>query len=101
MPFTDSTTTYTKALELAAIGLWGPAPICTDYEFKHYISFIDAYSRYVWIYFLMSKSEAYNVVIQFINIVERQTDSQVKILQTDGGTEFYHMKTYLQRKGIA
>lgn len=47
-----SQTIYSKPHELMAIDLWGFALIDTDYEYKYYISFIDAYSRFIWIYFL-------------------------------------------------
>lgn len=63
LAFLDLTTTYNKPLKLAATDLMGPAPISTDYDFKNYISFIDAFPRHVCIYFLKSKSKTYNVVL--------------------------------------
>lgn len=98
--FPVSETNYTKPLELIASDLWGPAPINTDYGYKYYVSFVDAYSRYVWIYFLGSKYETHNVVLQFIAQAEKQINCQLKVMQTDGGSEFQPLKEYFQRKGI-
>lgn len=100
LAFSNSTTIYTKKLELVTIDLKGPAPVDTNYGFKYYISFIDAYSRCVWIYFLKSKFGAYNAIIQFIALAGKQADCQVKTLQIDGVTEFYPLKEYFQKKGI-
>ena len=72
LPFNDSLNKYSEPLELVATDLWGPAPICSDYGYKYYISFIDAYSRYTWIYFLKAKYETYNDVLHFISLVENQ-----------------------------
>jgi len=100
LAFNDSITTYTKPLELIATDLWGPASISSDYGYKYYISFIDAYSRHTWIYFLKGKFETYSVILHFITLVERQTNSQVKIIQTDGGTEYKGLSNYFKNRGI-
>lgn len=51
LPFSDSCTQYTDPLQLIATDLWGPAPIYSDFGFKYYVSFVDAFTRYTWIYF--------------------------------------------------
>jgi hypothetical protein len=99
LAFNDSLTMYSKPLELAATDLWGPAPICLDYGYKYYISFIDALSRYTWIYFLKSKSETCNVVVHFISLVEKQTGCQVKIMQTVCGTAYSPLSSFFNKKG--
>lgn len=63
LPFTDSFTNYTTPLELVSTDLWGPSLVDTYYSFKYYLSFVDAYSRFTWIYFLVTKSETHNAVI--------------------------------------
>ncbi|KAK9224840.1 hypothetical protein WN943_009878 [Citrus x changshan-huyou] len=52
-------------LELIHTNLWGPAPITSLNGYKYYISFIDDYSRYTWIYPLKTKSQALSVFIIF------------------------------------
>lgn len=51
LPFLDSETQYNKPLESIVVDLWGPVPIYTDHGYKYYISFVDAFSRYVDIFF--------------------------------------------------
>lgn len=100
LPFNQSQTIYTHPLELVECDLWGPASITSDYGYKHYIAFVDAYTRYTWIYFLKFKSEVTNVVKQFVTQVERQFDRKLKIFQTDGGAEFKPLKHFFNEKGI-
>lgn len=85
---------------MVAANLWGPASINFDYGFNYYISFVDAWSRFTWIYFLKSKAETWNVVIQFISQAKNQTGNPLKIMQIDGGTEFKPLKEYFIKKGI-
>jgi len=54
----SSETTYTHPLQLVFSDLWGPSPTVSSLGYKYYITFVDAFSRYTWIYLLKAKSEA-------------------------------------------
>jgi histone deacetylase 1/2 len=62
---TQSQTKYSYPLELVFSDLWGPAPTTSSLGYHYYISFIDAYSRYTWVYLLnlkvMSFTYSYNL----------------------------------------
>lgn len=88
LSFNQSKTVYNKPLKLIESDLWGPSPVDSDYGFKYYISFVDAYSRNTWIYFLKIKSETHDVVTQFIVQAKKQLNNNVKIFQANGGLEF-------------
>lgn len=66
--------------------------------FKYYISFVDAHTRYIWIYFLRGKSKTYRDVTHFSVQVEKQVGYQLKILQTDDGTEFKPFNDLFKKK---
>lgn len=100
LPFSLSKTMYHNPLELVECDLWGPAPLSSDYGFKYYVAFVDAYTRYTWIYFLKQKSETVEAVKQFIIQVERQLDRKLKVFQTDGGSEFKPLKEFFNERGI-
>ncbi|KAK9182734.1 hypothetical protein WN944_025880 [Citrus x changshan-huyou] len=82
-------------LELIHTDLWGPAPITSLNGYKYYISFIDDYSRYTWVYPLKAKSQALSVFIIFRTQVEKQFETTIKILQSDWGGEFRSFVPYL------
>ena len=47
-----------SALELIHTDLWGPSLVISRKGFRYYISFVDDFTRYTWIYSLKLKSEA-------------------------------------------
>ncbi|KAA8532494.1 hypothetical protein F0562_032527 [Nyssa sinensis] len=56
---------------------------------KYFISFIDDYSRYMYLYLLHNKNEALDAFKVFKAEVEKQCGKQTKIVRSDRGGEFY------------
>eukprot|EP01018_Ginkgo_biloba_P013593 Gb_33655 [translate_table: standard] len=54
---------------------------------RYFLTFIDDYSRKVWIYPLREKSQTFAVFKQFKELVERQTGLKLKVLRSDNGGE--------------
>ena len=66
------TTIKTKApLELLYTDLWGPAPEYSMHGYRYYISFVDDFTRYSWIFPLTAKSEALKTFKHFKLLVEK------------------------------
>ena len=59
------------------------------YRDKYFISFIDDYSRYMYLYLLNSKSEALDAFKIFKAEVEKQCDKRIKIVRSDREGEYY------------
>lgn len=57
LPFSPSSTVYSAPFELIVADVWGPASVTSEGH-SYYISFVDAYSRYTWLYLVKNKSEA-------------------------------------------
>lgn len=100
LPHYSSTTTYKQPLELVFSDVWGPSPITSPDGFRYYISFVDVYSKYIWLYPLRCKSAALHVFKIFKNAVEKQLNNSIVSIQTDGGGEFLAFKPFLQQHGI-
>ncbi|KAL0453767.1 UNVERIFIED_CONTAM: hypothetical protein Slati_1354800 [Sesamum latifolium] len=64
-------------------------PDLDSYSQRHFITFIDDYSRYMCIYFLEYKSEALDAFKVFKAEVEKQCDKQIKIVRSDRGGEYF------------
>jgi len=56
---------------------------------KYFISFIDDYSRYMYLYLLNNKYETLDAFKIFKEEVEKQCGKQIKIVRLDTGGEFY------------
>ena len=65
--------------------LWGPAPVESLGRKRYYISFTDDYSRYMNIYFLATKDEAFNFYQIYEAWLSTQYNVQIKCLNSDRG----------------
>nr|GFB98315.1 putative ribonuclease H-like domain-containing protein [Tanacetum cinerariifolium] len=66
------------------------------------IVIVDDYSRYTWTHFLRSKDETPKVLINFLRLVQRGLQAQVRVVRTDKGTEFLNqtLHAYFATEGI-
>nr|GFA78972.1 retrovirus-related Pol polyprotein from transposon TNT 1-94 [Tanacetum cinerariifolium] len=57
---------------------------------------------YTWTYFLRSKDETPKVLIDFLRLVQRGLQAQVRVVRTDKGTEFLNqtLHAYFAAEGI-
>lgn len=69
--------------------LWG-SPNVTPSLFgcKYFLTFIDDYSRRVWIYFPKTKDEAFQKFEEWKTLVENQSQKKLKCIRTDNDLEF-------------
>ena len=51
--------------------LWGPAPVVSKGSASYLLTFIDDFSRNIWIYFLKKKSEVFVTFKQWKTLIER------------------------------
>nr|GEV58262.1 putative ribonuclease H-like domain-containing protein [Tanacetum cinerariifolium] len=69
---------------------------------RYVLVIVDDYSRYTWTHFLRSKDETPEVLIDFLRLVQRGLQAQVRVVQTDKGTEFLNqtLHAYFAAEGI-
>ena len=69
---------------------------------SYYATFIDDYSRKVWVYFMKAKSEVFDHFKKFKNQVEKETGQYIKCLRLDGGGEYFshEFNRFLDNQGI-
>lgn len=77
LPFPCFTTEYNDFFELVVSDLWGPASVACGNNF-YYISFIDMYSQFTWIYLIRRKSQAVECFHQFQKMVQTQFGKCIK-----------------------
>lgn len=89
-----------KAFDLVHSDVWGPAPTSSLSGCRYYVSFVDDYSKFVWVYFLHNKSQVHSIVQLFLEMVSTQFSTKIKAFQTDWGGEYRNVSNMLQQKGI-
>jgi histone deacetylase 1/2 len=67
----------------------------------NYVSFVDDYSRFCWIYLLKHKSDVEQVFYEFQAHVERLLNKKIRAIQSDWGGEYHKLHRYFQRTGIS
>jgi len=73
-----------QLLKIVHTDICGPFDVNSFNKEIHFITFIDDFSRYGYVYLLHEKSQAMNALEMYIKEVERQLDGKV-----DRGGQFY------------
>lgn len=100
LPFPLSQTTHNAYFELIYCDMWGPSPNCSSTGYDYYMSLVDAYFRFTWIYLLKSKSEALSTFKQFKNLLELLFGFPVKFMQSNWLGELRPFTSFLTELGI-
>ena len=89
-------------LEMVHTYVWGPCAVSSLGESRFYVTFIDDFSRKVWVYFLKHKSEVFETFKKWKAEVENQTGLKVKCLRSDKGGEYdkSDFKAFCATEGI-
>ena len=82
-------TISTQLLEIIHTDICGPFDVNSFNKEMYFITFINDFSRYGYVYLLHEKSQAVNALEVYINEVERRLDKKVKIVKLDKGDEYY------------
>ena len=99
LPFQSSTTTTKCCFELIHVDIWGPYKTPTVYNQKYFLTIVDDFSRFTWIFLMQFKSEASYKLQTFCSFVENQFSVRVKTIRSDNGPEFF-MKDFFASNGI-
>jgi hypothetical protein len=73
-------------LQLVFSNIWGPT-IDSFGNKKYYVSFIDDYSKFMWLYLLHHKSEVFPFFKEFQSLVEHIFNRKVVVVQRAGEYE--------------
>src|SRR5579875_408018 len=77
-----------KPLELVHSDVCGPFKTISMGGCLYFVTFIDDFSRKVWIYVLESKAEVFAKFVEFKALVETQSEHKIKAFRSDNGGEF-------------
>ena len=84
---TDSHTSK-GVLDYIHSDVWGPVSVSSHSSAQYFVSFIDDYSRKVWIYFMKHRFDVFGIFKKWKAQVENQTGRKIKYLRTYNGLEY-------------
>ena len=75
-------------LEIVHPDLFGPMRTRSLRKNLYFLTFIDDFSKKVWVYFLKCKSNVFLIFKEFKDEVEKEGGYSIKTLRTDQGGEY-------------
>jgi histone deacetylase 1/2 len=99
LPFSESSREVKHPLKLVFSDVWGPAQTSVSGH-NYYVSFIDAYSRFTWLYLIKHKSDVFDIFVQFQKHVERLLKHKIVHVQSDWGGEYRNLNSFFRSLGI-
>ena len=97
LSFSPSLSQVSSPRDLIFTDVWGPSPICSHNGHKYYISFLDAHSRYTWLYPMTKKNDAFPIFLKFQKYVERFFNAKIKSVQSDWGGEYRTISSFFYK----
>jgi hypothetical protein len=80
--------------------LAGPMQVTSIDGKKYLFLLVDDYTHCGIVYVVAAKSEALEIFKEYQLHMEKETEREIKGIQSDGGGEFIGMQTYLKSQGI-
>ena len=101
-PFSAKGERAKDPLELVHSDVCGPLNVQARGGYEYFVSFIDDYSRYDYVYLMQRKSETFAKFKEFLAEAEKQLGKSLKTLRSDRGGEYLdsEFKDYLLEHGI-
>ena len=89
-------------LELVHSDVYGPMSTQARGGYEYFITFIDDYSRFGYVYLMKQKSKTFEKFNEFKAEVENQLGKRIKAIRSDRGGEYLlgDFKDYLTQNGI-
>jgi hypothetical protein len=77
-----------KAFELLHMDLFGPTTYTSIGGNKYDFVIVDDFTRYTWVFFLMDKSDVFDIFKKFIKRVQNEFETTIKKVRSDNKSEF-------------
>jgi transposase InsO family protein len=91
-----------KPFEVIHSDVWGPCEVHSISGHRWFVTFIDCFSRYTWLYLLKRKSDVFSVFKDLCALIKNQHEATIKVLRSDNGTEYVNqeLEQFLTANGI-
>ena len=100
MPFSHGVISSLKSFELIHCDIWGRyrhPSLCGAYYF---LTIVDDFTRFTWIFLMQHKSEAQSLLKRFFSYVLTQFDTRIKTFRSDNGGEFLSLRSFFHDNGV-
>ncbi|KAG5555708.1 hypothetical protein RHGRI_006375 [Rhododendron griersonianum] len=88
------------SFDLIHCDIWGPHRVPTHTGAHYFLTIVDDFTRFTWIFLMKFKSETQGLLKSFIAFVNTQFNCQIKCVRSDNGLEFTSLKSFFSTLGI-
>jgi transposase InsO family protein len=74
-----------KPFDVIHSDVWGPCEVHSISGHRWFVTFIDCFSRYIWLYLLKNKSDVFSVFKDLFALIRNQFGMTIKILRSHNG----------------
>jgi len=68
---------------LIHVDVWGPYSLSSIHGQKYFLTIVDDYSRYTWVFPLKQKSEVVKILENFVVFIQTQFETPIKVIRSD------------------
>ncbi|CAL8989939.1 unnamed protein product, partial [Prunus brigantina] len=80
---------HTKGiLDYVHTDVWGPSKNASWGGSHYFVSFVDDFSRRIWVYTMKRKDEVLKIFLKWKKMIETQSGRKIKTLRSDNGGEY-------------
>ena len=87
LPFKDSYIMTYRTFDLLHMDVWGPYSHKTHTGCTYFLTIIDDFIRFTWLYLLKQKSDCYDMIQHLFAVIQNQFHKCVKAVRSDNTKE--------------
>ncbi|XP_068639437.1 uncharacterized protein [Aristolochia californica] len=89
LPFPHHASHASYYFDIIRSDFLGIAPVVSHAHYKYFVTFIDDFYHFTWVYILQGKFEVFVVFKHFLALLETQFSTHIKVLPSDFGGEYW------------
>ena len=88
--------------ELVHTDVWGPCRTASTLGFQYFVTSIDDYSRYTWLFLMKNRAELYSIFHKFYAEIQTQFNISIRVLRSDNAKEYFSAPfiSFMSQHGI-
>ena len=91
-----------QPFDIIHVDIWGPYSQFTYKTCRYFLTIVDDFSRYTWVFLLIFKFDAIDALIKFHTFVKTHHQIAIKTIQSDNKSEFlsFKLQSFFHSQGI-
>ena len=89
LPFLVSNIVAHSPFELIHLDIWGTFHHLTREGYRYFLTIVDDFSRFIWVYLLRAKFDVISIFLDFYKLIQTQFGVDIKFVRSDNAHELF------------